>query len=168
MKLFEMKDHIYNIQRKIIDIKKFLEYLISRRYSRMQKKDKNLLFYFIIVAFLRQLLTIFCIRLGNQVYSRSQLPTKMEKLEDWTKQPKTSCLLFFAFDCILEQKVLEIVEDSHKTNNFIRCDQLKNKSSRAVTYGNPCYSIGSKANSIYFLNDRSVYVILNLGLEICK
>jgi hypothetical protein len=38
----------------------------------------------------------------------------------------------------------------------IRCDQLKNKSSRRVTYGNPCYSIGSKANSIYFLNDRSV------------
>jgi hypothetical protein len=40
----------------------------------------------------------------------------------------------------------------------IRCDQLKNKSSRRVTYGNPCYGIGSKANSIYFLNDRSVYV----------
>jgi hypothetical protein len=35
-------------------------------------------------------------------------------------------------------------------------DQLKNKSSRRVTYGNPCDSIGSKANSIYFLNDRSV------------
>jgi hypothetical protein len=41
----------------------------------------------------------------------------------------------------------------------IRCDQLKNKSSRRVTCGNPCYSIGSKANSIYFLNDRSVYVL---------
>jgi hypothetical protein len=27
-----------------------------------------------------------------------------------------------------------------------------------VTYGNPCYSIGSKANSIYFLNDSSVLV----------
>jgi hypothetical protein len=39
---------------------------------------------------------------------------------------------------------------------LIRCDQLKNKSSQRVTYGNPCYSIGSKANSIYFLNDRSV------------
>jgi hypothetical protein len=39
----------------------------------------------------------------------------------------------------------------------IRCDQLKNKSSRRVTYGKSCYSIGSKANSIYFLNDRSVY-----------
>jgi hypothetical protein len=39
---------------------------------------------------------------------------------------------------------------------IIRCDQLKNKLSRRVTYGNPCYSIGSKANSIYFLNDRSV------------
>jgi hypothetical protein len=38
----------------------------------------------------------------------------------------------------------------------VRCDQLKNKSSRRVTYGNPCYSIGSKANSIYFLNDRWV------------
>jgi hypothetical protein len=38
----------------------------------------------------------------------------------------------------------------------IWCDQLKNKSSRRVTYGNPRYSIGSKANSIYFLNDRSV------------
>jgi hypothetical protein len=42
---------------------------------------------------------------------------------------------------------------------IIRCDQLKNKSSRRVTYGNPCYSIGSKANSIYFLNDRSVFSI---------
>jgi hypothetical protein len=41
-------------------------------------------------------------------------------------------------------------------DRIIRCDQLKNKSSRRVTYGNPCYSIGSKANSIYFLNDRSV------------
>jgi hypothetical protein len=40
--------------------------------------------------------------------------------------------------------------------DIVRCDQLKNKSSRRVTYGNPCYSIGSKANSIYFLNDRSV------------
>jgi ABC-type multidrug transport system fused ATPase/permease subunit len=40
---------------------------------------------------------------------------------------------------------------------IIRCDQLKNKSSRRVTYGNPCYSIGSKANSIYFLNDGMVY-----------
>jgi hypothetical protein len=40
---------------------------------------------------------------------------------------------------------------------IVRCDQLKNKSSRRVTYGNPCYSIGSKANSIYFLNDRSVH-----------
>jgi hypothetical protein len=40
---------------------------------------------------------------------------------------------------------------------IVRCDQLKNKSSRRVTYGNPCYSIGSKANSIYFLNDRSVF-----------
>jgi hypothetical protein len=39
---------------------------------------------------------------------------------------------------------------------IVRCDQLKNKSSRRVTYGNPCYSIGSKANSIYFLKDRSV------------
>jgi hypothetical protein len=38
----------------------------------------------------------------------------------------------------------------------VRCDQLKNKSSRRVTYGNPCYSIGSKANSINFLNDRPV------------
>jgi hypothetical protein len=42
----------------------------------------------------------------------------------------------------------------------IRCDQLKNKSSRRVTYGNPCYSIASKANSIYFLNDRSVFIYL--------
>jgi hypothetical protein len=39
---------------------------------------------------------------------------------------------------------------------IVRCDQLKNKSSGRVTYGNPCYSIRSKANSIYFLNDRSV------------
>jgi hypothetical protein len=44
---------------------------------------------------------------------------------------------------------------------IIRCDQLKNKSSRRVTYGNPCYSIGSKANSIYFLNDRSVYYTIH-------
>jgi hypothetical protein len=43
---------------------------------------------------------------------------------------------------------------------FIRCDQLKNKSSGRVTYGNPCYSIGSKADSIYFLNDRSVFYFL--------
>jgi hypothetical protein len=42
------------------------------------------------------------------------------------------------------------------TSSVIRCDQLRNKSSRRVTYGNPCYSIGSKANSIYFLNDHSV------------
>jgi hypothetical protein len=40
--------------------------------------------------------------------------------------------------------------------DIIQCDQLKNKSSRRVTYGNPCYSIGSKANSIYFLNYRLV------------
>jgi hypothetical protein len=44
----------------------------------------------------------------------------------------------------------------------VRYDQLKNKSSQRVTYGNPCYSIGSKANSIYFLNDRSVVLTLNL------
>jgi hypothetical protein len=55
-------------------------------------------------------------------------------------------------------------------NNFqiihkVRCDQLKNKSSRRVTYGNPCYSIGSKANSIYFLNDRSVYTTNRLVFE---
>jgi hypothetical protein len=50
-----------------------------------------------------------------------------------------------------------------KTNSKIRCDQLKNKSSRRVTYGNPCYSIGSKANSIYF-DDRSVE--WNLGKEV--
>jgi hypothetical protein len=88
----------------------------------MQKKDKNVLFYFINVAFLIPITSphYFCIRLGNQEYSRRQLPTKMEKLEDWTKQRKTSCLLFFAFDCISEQKALEIVEDSHKTNNFIQ------------------------------------------------
>jgi hypothetical protein len=41
---------------------------------------------------------------------------------------------------------------------YIQCNQLKNKSSRRVTCGNPCYSIGSKANSIYFLNDRSVLI----------
>jgi hypothetical protein len=68
--------------------------------SNAKKVDKNLLFYFINVAFLIPASPhYFCIRLGNQEYSRSQLPTKMEKLEDWTKQPKTSCLLFFAFDC---------------------------------------------------------------------
>jgi hypothetical protein len=49
-----------------------------------------------------------------------------------------------------------------ESNNVsqVRCDQLKNKSSRRVTYGNPCYSIGSKANSIYFLNNRSVYTYI--------
>jgi hypothetical protein len=47
---------------------------------------------------------------------------------------------------------------------IIRCDQLKNKSSRRVTCGNPCYSIGSKANSIYFLNDRSVCDIDNKAM----
>jgi hypothetical protein len=60
-----------------------------------------------VVAFL--ILTTshyFCIRLGNQEYSRSQLPTKMEKLEDWTKQPKTSCLLFFALDSTVEKSTL--------------------------------------------------------------
>jgi hypothetical protein len=41
---------------------------------------------------------------------------------------------------------------------LIRCDQLKNKSSRRVTYGNPWYSIGSKADSIYFLNSRRIFV----------
>jgi hypothetical protein len=46
-------------------------------------------------------------------------------------------------------------------HTVVRCDQLKNKSSRRVTYGNPCYSIGSKANSIYFLNDRSVLILKN-------
>jgi hypothetical protein len=52
----------------------------------------------------------------------------------------------------LGEGVIEILDKRLKT----RCDQLKNKSSRRVTYGNPCYIIGSKANSIYFLNDRSV------------
>jgi hypothetical protein len=37
--------------------------------------------------------SLFCIRLGNQEYSGSQLPTKIEKLEDWTKQPKTFVIL---------------------------------------------------------------------------
>jgi hypothetical protein len=37
--------------------------------------------------------SLFCIRLGNQEYSRSQLPTKIEKQEDWTKQPKTYVIL---------------------------------------------------------------------------
>jgi hypothetical protein len=63
-------------------------------------------FYFINVAFLIPTTSshYFCIRLGNQEYSRSQLPSKMEKLEDWTKQPKTSCLLFFALDCTMADK----------------------------------------------------------------
>jgi hypothetical protein len=66
-----------------------------------KKVDKNLLFYFINVTLIPTTSPHYiCIRLGNQGYSRSQLPTKMAKLEDWTKQPKTSCLLFFAFDCI--------------------------------------------------------------------
>jgi hypothetical protein len=55
------------------------------RYSPMQKKvDKNSLFYFINVALLIPTNSphYFCIRLGNQEYSRSQLPTKMQKLED--------------------------------------------------------------------------------------
>jgi hypothetical protein len=49
-------------------------------------------------------------------------------------------------------------------SNMVRCDQLKNKSNRRVTYGQPCYSIGSKANLIYFLNDRSVLLFLLLLL----
>jgi hypothetical protein len=44
---------------------------------------------------------------------------------------------------------------------YVRCDQLKNKSSRRVTYGKPMLCIGSKANSIYFLNDRSVLLIIS-------
>jgi hypothetical protein len=32
------------------------------------------------------------------------------------------------------------VHDSHDTD-IVRCDQLKNKSSRRVTYGNPCYTL---------------------------
>jgi hypothetical protein len=78
-------------------------YEINYTYSRMQKKvDKNLLSYFINVAFLIPTTSLhyFCIRLGNQEYSRSQLPTKIEKLEDWTKQPKTSCLLFFLYSTV--------------------------------------------------------------------
>jgi hypothetical protein len=61
-----------------------------------KKIDKNALFYFINVAFLIPTTSphYFRIRLGNQEYSSSQLPTKMEKLEDWTKQPKASCLLY--------------------------------------------------------------------------
>jgi hypothetical protein len=59
------------------------------------------------------------------------------------------------------QNFKEQIEDefNRTVNEFehIRCDQLKNKSSRRVTYGNPCYSIGSKADSIYFLSDRSVH-----------
>jgi hypothetical protein len=53
-----------------------------------------------------------------------------------------------------EQFGFRVQQSTH--NPIVRCDELKNKSSRRVTYGNPCYSIGSKANSIYFLNDRSV------------
>jgi hypothetical protein len=55
----------------------------------------------------------------------------------------------------------------HRETNdmIIRCDQLKNKSSRRVTYGNPCYSIGSKANSIYFLNDHSVLTATVYGIS---
>jgi hypothetical protein len=47
-------------------------------------------------------------------------------------------------------------KNSVKLLKILRNDQLKNKSSRRVTYGNPCYSKGSKANSIYFLNEISV------------
>jgi hypothetical protein len=50
----------------------------------------------------------------------------------------------------------------------IRCDQLKNKSSRRVTCGNPCYSIGSKTNSIYFSNDRSVQLRVEMANFIIK
>jgi hypothetical protein len=62
---------------------KILPRLQNSRYSPMQKKvDKNLLFYFINVALLIPTNSphYFCIRLGNQEYSRSQLPTKMQKL----------------------------------------------------------------------------------------
>jgi hypothetical protein len=54
------------------------------------------------------------------------------------------------------RKRLDDDNDDDDDDDEIRCDQLKNKSSRRVTYGNSCYSIGSKANSIYFLNYRSV------------
>jgi hypothetical protein len=57
---------------------------------------------------------------------------------------------------LLHYSAVNSKENLHLPAPLIRCDQLKNKSSRRVTYGNPCYSIGSKANSIYFLNDRSV------------
>jgi hypothetical protein len=53
-------------------------------------------------------------------------------------------------------RVLKTLISTYTLICILRCDQLKNKSSRRVTYGNPCYSTGSKANSIYFLNDRSV------------
>jgi hypothetical protein len=69
---------------------------------------------------------------------------------------KTSVIqYFFFFALILNLKFKKSSE--HSIRKIIRCDQLKNKSSRRVIYGYPCYSIGSKANSIYFLNDRSVF-----------
>jgi hypothetical protein len=67
---------------------------------------------------------------------------------------KTSQLI--ALRCINLMRILVPLTNA----SFVRCDQLKNKSSRRVTYGNPCYSIGSEANSIYFLNDRSVFKLL--------
>jgi hypothetical protein len=66
-------------------------------------------------------------------------------MSDFLLQCIVGCI-FYSFGLIIPRK-----------SPCIRCDQLKNKSSRRVTYGNPCYSIGSKANSIYFLNDRSVF-----------
>jgi hypothetical protein len=69
---------------------------------------------------------------------------------------KTSVIQYFFFFALISN--LKFKKSSeHNVRKIIRCDQLKNKSSRRVTYGNPCYSIGSKANSIYFLNARSVF-----------
>jgi hypothetical protein len=71
--------------------------------------------------------------------------------------------IFFFFKCkhilFFSNSDRDFYSESNNVSQ-VRCDQLKNKSSRRVTYGNPCYSIGSKANSIYFLNDRSVYTYI--------
>jgi hypothetical protein len=77
----------------------------------------------------------------------------------------TYILIYYFVICLHFDSLIDILGSMHKSKHLlIRCDQLKNKSSRRVTYGNPCYSIGSKANSIYFLNDRSVlYVCLFLS-----
>jgi hypothetical protein len=48
--------------------------------------------------------------------------------------------MFLVIFCRVVRCLFVGVHDSHDTD-IVRCDQLKNKSSRRVTYGNPCYTL---------------------------